>query len=115
MCYISRRIKQDLIPSCYSIHELCQLNCATSSNLFPTRIEVNIIVPKLKRQQQNTLYISTCVNHLLPLLTHLIMEVQEQVSDDELPVISRYEISRAGGQQRLHQTPPGLQRISLGT
>lgn len=43
------------------------------------------------------------------------MEVQEQVSDDELPVISRYEISRAGGQQRLHQTSPGLQCISLCT
>lgn len=41
------------------------------------------------------------------------MQVQQQVSDDELPVISRDEVGRAGNQQRLHQAPPGLQRVSL--
>lgn len=46
--------------------------------------------------------------------SHLIMQVQQQVSDDELSVVSRYEVGRAGGEQRLHQTPPGLQRVPLG-
>jgi len=47
--------------------------------------------------------------------TDLIMQVEQQVPDDELPVIGRYEISRAGGQQRLYQAPPGPQRVALCT
>lgn len=43
------------------------------------------------------------------------MQVEQQVSDDELSFVNRYKISRAGGQQRLHQAPPGLQRMSLCT
>ncbi|TNN85085.1 hypothetical protein EYF80_004739 [Liparis tanakae] len=43
------------------------------------------------------------------------MQVEQQVPDDELPVVGRYEISGAGGQQRLHQAPPGPQRVALCT
>ena len=42
------------------------------------------------------------------------MQVQQQVSDDELPVVGRYQVSGAGSQQRLHQAPPGLQGVALG-
>lgn len=49
------------------------------------------------------------------MITDLIVQVQQQIPDDELPLISRYQISWAGSQQRLHQTPPGLQRMPLCT
>lgn len=47
-------------------------------------------------------------------VSDLIEEVEQQVSDDELPVVSRNQVSWAGGQQRLHQAPPRLQRVPLG-
>lgn len=41
------------------------------------------------------------------------MQVQQQVSDNKLSVVSRYQICRAGSEQSLHQVPPRLQHMSL--
>lgn len=42
------------------------------------------------------------------------MQVEEQVSDDELPLISWDELSRAGSEDGLHKTSPALQSVPLG-
>lgn len=46
---------------------------------------------------------------------YLVVQVEQQVSDDELPLVCRDEFWRAGGEDGLHQTPPALQSVTLGT
>lgn len=43
------------------------------------------------------------------------MQVEEQVSDDELSLISWDEFHRARSEDGLHETPPALQSMALGT
>lgn len=43
------------------------------------------------------------------------MQVEEQVSDNELSLISWDEFSGACSEDGLHETPPALQSMPLGT
>lgn len=48
-------------------------------------------------------------------MKYFVVQVEEQVSDDELSLISWDELSRACGEDGLHETPPALQSVVLGT
>lgn len=49
------------------------------------------------------------------IVQYFVVQIKEQVSDDELSLISWDELSRACSKDGLNKTPPALQSMALGT
>lgn len=49
------------------------------------------------------------------IVEYFVVQIEEQVSDDELSLISWDELSRACSEDSLNKTPPALQSMALGT
>lgn len=61
MCYINRRIKQDLIPSCYSIHELLSAKLSNILKSVPNQDRGEYNCTKTKKAANKIHYISPSV------------------------------------------------------
>lgn len=48
-------------------------------------------------------------------MLYFFVQVEQQVSDDELSLIGWYELSGACGEDGFNETPPALQSMALGT